>query len=101
MSNISTPPSTYDEPPPNIVNYNDLWIKGHVFVPEGRSWPDGMYTRNMAWAFTQLSRDRKDIEGRFCKVFPGVKWVKAMYYRQLDAFIGSTVTEIDQCRKLE
>jgi hypothetical protein len=24
-----------------------------------------------------------------------------MYYRQLDAFIGSTVTEIDQCRKLE
>ena len=40
-------------------------------------------------------------EGRFRKVFPGAKWVKATYYQQLDAFIGSTVKEIDQCRRLE
>jgi hypothetical protein len=58
----------------------------------------------MAWVFTKLRQDRKDIEGHFCKifpVFPGAKWVKATYYRQLEAFTGSTVNKIEQCHRLE
>ena len=82
------------------MNYDILWAQGYVYVPEGKSWPDGMYARDMAWAFTEMRKECKDIKARFRKVFPGTNWVKATYYRQLDAFIGSTAREIDQCRRL-
>jgi hypothetical protein len=44
------------------INYDTLWVDGYVHVPEGKSWPDGMYARDMAWAFTKLRQDQKDIE---------------------------------------
>jgi hypothetical protein len=77
-----------------------LWAEGYVHVPEGKTWPDGMYARDMAWGFTQLRMEKRDIKARFSVIFPGTKWVRATYYRQLDAFIGSTTNEIDECRKL-
>jgi hypothetical protein len=54
----------------------------------------------MAWALTKLRESRKSPEQRFHSVFPGVLFVKATFYRQLDAFFGSTVKEMEHCRAL-
>jgi hypothetical protein len=83
-----------------MADYDALWAEGYVHVPEGKTWPDGMYARDMAWGFTQLRMEKRDIKAHFSVIFPGTKWVRATYYRQLDAFIGSTTNEIDECRKL-
>jgi len=59
-----------------------------------------MYARDMAWGLTKLKESRKNPEQRFRTVFPGVPFVKATFYRQLDAFFGSTVKEMEHCRAL-
>jgi hypothetical protein len=83
-----------------LFNLDDLWKQGFVNVPDNKTWPDGMYARDMAWGFTEMRKSHQDVEARFRSIFPGAKWVKATYYWQLDAFIGSTVKEIDQCQNL-
>ena len=102
MSDISPPTSGSDEPQSygTLFDLDALWKQGCVHVPDNKTWPDGMYARDMAWGFTEMRKSHQDVEARFRSVFPGAKWVKATYYRQLDAFIGSTVKEIDQCRNL-
>lgn len=102
MSNISPPTSGSDEPQSygTLFDLDALWKQGYAHVPDNKTWPDGMYARNMAWGFTEMRKSRQDVEARFHSIFPRAKWVKATYYRQLDAFIGSTVKEIDQCRNL-
>ncbi|KAJ7629157.1 hypothetical protein DFH06DRAFT_1141161 [Mycena polygramma] len=61
--------------------------EGSVLVLSGlESWPAGIYAQDMVWAFGQISCGRGtdgDIGSRFEKVFPGVKFVKATYSRQL------------------
>jgi hypothetical protein len=59
-----------------------------------------MYARDMASGLTKLKESRKNPEQRFRTVFPGVPFVKATFYRQLDAFFGSTVKEMEHCRAL-
>ena len=81
-------------------NYDLLWQQGYVHVPDASSWPTGMYSRDMAWGLTKLKESRKDPEGRFRKIFPGVPYKKATFYRQTDAFFGSTVAEMEHCRNL-
>lgn len=102
MSDGSPPTSGSDEPYVDslVTDYDSLWAQGYVHVPEGKPWPEGMYARDMAWGLTEIRKDRRDVRARFSKIFPGVTWAKATYYRQVDALFGSTVKEIDQCRKL-
>jgi len=83
-----------------IPDYDLLWAQGYVHVPNASSWPSEMYARDMAWGLTKLKESRKNLEQRFRSVFPGVPFVKATFYRQLDAFFRSTVREMDHCRAL-
>jgi hypothetical protein len=83
-----------------IPDYDSLWDQGYVHVPSPTSWPTGMYARDMAWGLTKLKEVRRDPEGRFRSVFPGTSFVKATFYRQLDAFFASTAEEIECCRAL-
>jgi hypothetical protein len=83
-----------------ISDYDYLWQRGFVHVPNTQLWPSSMYARDMAWGLTKLGESRKDIEQRFSQVFPGVPYVKATYYRQRDAFFKSSTREIEQCRAL-
>ena len=80
--------------------YDALWLQGFVHVPDTHLWPSGMYARDMAWGLTKLNESRNNPEQRFREVFPGVRYVKATYYRQRDAFFKSTTGEIEQCRAL-
>lgn len=81
-------------------NYDLLWREGYVHVPNTDQWPVGMYARDMAWGLTKMKEFRKDPAGRFGQVFPGVSFKKATFYRQMDAFFGSTVKEMERCRNL-
>ena len=49
MSDIS-PTIGYEEltTQDTITDYDHLWKDGYVYVPEGKSWPDGMYVHDMA-----------------------------------------------------
>lgn len=107
MADIGSHSPGFSQPTPNtaplegtIPNYDQLWAHGYVHVPDARSWPVGMYARDMAWGLTKVCESRKGTEGRFSSVFPDVKWTKATFYRQRDAFFGSTVNEMDNCRLL-
>ena len=83
-----------------IPDYDALWLRGSAHVPDTTLWPSGMYARDMAWGLTKLNESRNKPEQRFHEVFPGVRYVKATYYRQRDAFFKSTTREIEQCRAL-
>jgi hypothetical protein len=54
----------------------------------------------MAWGMTKLKEVRKDPAARFRMVFPGVRFSKTTFYRQMDAFFGSTAREMESCRSL-
>lgn len=100
---MDSPPDSLTIPPApthSVPNYDSLWTQGFVHIPDVQSWPSGMFARDMAWGLTKLKESRKDPEGRFRSVFPGVTYVKTTFYRQMDAFFGSTVTEMERCRLL-
>ena len=80
-----------------IPDYDSLWNRGYVHVPDVQSWPSGMYARDMAWGLRKLMESRINPEGRFCTIFPGVPYRKATVYRQRDAFFKSTVGEMNHC----
>jgi len=98
-----TQPNSFSGPPhptDSVPNYDYLWQRGFVHVPNTSLWPSGMYARDMAWGLTKLNESRKSIKQRFHEVFPGVLYVKTTYYRQRDAFFNSSIREIEQCRAL-
>ncbi|KAJ7234134.1 hypothetical protein C8J57DRAFT_1480094 [Mycena rebaudengoi] len=87
LSDVTNTLSTADE----------LWEQGHVLVQHGLgTWPQGIYARDMAFAFKRITgRGNDEVEDRFKKVFPGVEYKKATFYCQLGFWKDSTQQERD------
>ncbi|KAJ7501290.1 hypothetical protein B0H11DRAFT_2188931 [Mycena galericulata] len=84
---------------------DDLWKVGRVLVPSGfGTWPAGIATRDMAWAFGRISSGGRssdsDVKSRFNRVFPGVPYKKQTYCRQLQFWRDSSQLERDMASKL-
>ncbi|KAF7297872.1 hypothetical protein HMN09_01008000 [Mycena chlorophos] len=85
-----------------LLDGDELWKQGRVVVPDTGRWPTGMYTRDMAFAFKQIGsgKGEAEVEERFGRLFPGVKWVKATFYRQQGFWRNSTQVERETCGSL-
>ncbi|KAJ7051021.1 hypothetical protein C8F01DRAFT_1091985 [Mycena amicta] len=60
-------------------------------------WPAGVYAKDIAAAFGRINvkSGGSDVKGRFAAEYPGVKYVKATYYRQNCYWKHSTQAERD------
>ncbi|KAF8175740.1 hypothetical protein K438DRAFT_1847616 [Mycena galopus ATCC 62051] len=81
----------------SVANTDQLWESGCIYVPQGcGSWPRGIYTRDMAFAFKKIFSSQgsdDEVTDRFCHVFPNITYVKATLYRQRTFWVDSTQSE--------